>query len=270
MARLSAAQISDSFQKISEVSLERLVGFAVVAYFCGWHYVNAYFSYFSVNRSSFSFGDYTVFIYLFFVLVNAPDVLYEGTWGAVRDAWNAVRDEGVWGAVCKMRVSAAAIGVVFLIAMLLVSALRFGRRIPAGADLARRIVLVVLGVGFLRGFSIASADMDARAVASGNARIADITLTPDFYRELTAQRSKEDVDEYKSRLQQDNKCRALAVLWRNDHETLVLRLEPEIAENHGKATHVYRFPDRSIAFISTLVQDPSETRSRSETESQEC
>lgn len=128
MASLSAAQIPDSFRKVWKVSPENLIGFTVVAYFSGWHYANEYFSYFSVNRSSFSFDDYTVFLYSFFILVSVSDVLYEGTWCAVRDAWNAVRDEGVGEAV--RGISSATYGVIALVAMLLVSALR----IPAGAE----------------------------------------------------------------------------------------------------------------------------------------
>lgn len=245
MTWLSVAQISDSFQRISKISLERFVGFAVVAYFSGWHYVNTYFSDFDVNRSGFSFDDYTVFLYSFFVLVKAPEIFLAGTWGALRGT-------GSFEAFC---------GTFALITMILVSALRFGGRIHAGADLARRIALVALGFGFLWGFSVEGGHMDARAVMSGGARGVEVTLTSDFYRKLGTQRGSDYVAAYKDSLKQDNVSGGLALLWRNDHETLLLRFESVDAENHGSLTNIYRIPNKFIAFIETTKPVSSESES---------
>lgn len=253
MALLNAAQIPDSFRRISKISLERFAGFAVVAYFSGWNYVNTYFSDFDVNRSGFSFDDYTVFLYSFFVLVKAPEIFLSGVW----DALHGTR-------------SAAAIGAIALVAMLLVSALRFGQRIHANADLARRIVLVALGFGFLWGFSVEAGHMDAQAVKARNARGVEVTLTSDFYETLTTQRSADYAVAYKDAFARDNKCGTLALLWRNDYETLVLRFESAAAETHGDLTSVYRFPNKYIAFIETTMAVSSEAESRDEMESQEC
>ena len=72
VVRLSTDQSVRSLQAFFRVSLSNLGAFAVVAYFSGWHYVNAYFSFFNVNRSSFTFDNYTIFLYCFFVLVKVP------------------------------------------------------------------------------------------------------------------------------------------------------------------------------------------------------
>ena len=250
---LNAAQIPDSFRRISKMSLERFVGFAVVAYFSGWIYVNEYFSGFNVNRSGFSFDDYTVFVNSFFVLVKAHEIFLSG----MRDALYATG-------------SAAAIGVIALLAMLLVSALRFGRRIYVCADLARRIVLVALGFGFLWGFSVKAGQMDAEAVKSGQARGVEVTLTSDFYETLTTQRGADYAAAYKGRFVQDNVSGSLALLWRNDYETLILRFESADAETCGDPTTIYRFPNSYIAFIETTIAVSSEAESQDETESREC
>lgn len=237
MTWLSVAQISDSFQRISKISLERFVGFAVVAYFSGWHYVNTYFSDFNVNRSGFSFDDYTVFVYSFFVLVKAPAIFLSGTWDALRGTGSRE----------------AVLGVIALIAMILVSAMQFGERIHAGVDLARRIVLVGLGFGFLWGFSVEGGHMDARAVMSGDARGVEVTLTSSFFKEFRMQRGNEDVMAYKEDLNDYNLCGSLALLWRDNHETLILRFESADSEIYGEPASIYRLPNRFIALIETTI-----------------
>lgn len=70
-----------SYSKLIRSSLliagNSLPTLAIVAYFSGWQYVNEYFSAFGINRSTFSFTDYTTFLYAFSVVTKAPSLICE-------------------------------------------------------------------------------------------------------------------------------------------------------------------------------------------------
>ena len=223
----SAKQFDRSIQ-LFRTSLESLAGLAIIAYFAGWNYVNEYFSSFNVNRSSFVFNDYTVFLYSFFVILEIPRTIIAGTLNSL-------------------------FGIAALILTFLGMAINFrGQHEPLrSAILIRRAFLIVCGFTFIYLFSIEAGRLDAQQVSQGNARQIDMTVTQDFYKALSAQHGKALADLQMNDLNDANHNNALALIWRNSEETIILHFDTTEGTNHGQPIATYRIPNEFIALLET-------------------
>ena len=142
MVRLSTKEFSKSFPRVFQIPIESLTGLAIAAYFSGWNYVNEYFAFFDVNRSSFVFNDYTIFLYSFFVITKVPSIVAAGTLKSI-------------------------LGLATLLVTIVVLASRFHRRPSSFVSLIRRLLIVATGLTFVYLFSIEAGRIDAEKVSQG-------------------------------------------------------------------------------------------------------
>lgn len=235
---LSAKQFEKSIQLL-RTSLETLAGLAIVTYFSGWNYFNEYFSSFNVNRSSFVFNNYTVFLYSFSVILEIPRTIIAFTWESN-------------------------FGLVFLALTFVGMAIEFRRQSESTGPgdrtdlhrirnvLVRRVLLISCGFAFIYLFSIEAGRLDAQQVSQGdNARQIDLIVTPSFYEALKAQNGQELADLQMSDLSDANRNDALALVWRNSEETLILHFDTTEGTNHGQPIATYRIPNEFVALLET-------------------
>ena len=224
MVRLSANEFSKSFPRIFRISIENLTGLAIATYFSGWNYVNEYFAFFNVNRSSFAFNDYTIFLYSFFVIAKVPLIVAAGTLKSF-------------------------LGLTFLIVTLTILATEFHKCPPALIALARRLLVVATGLAFVYLFSIEAGRIDAERVSQGQARQIDVTLAPSFFRAYEEQYGERRSAIWRKDLLQANQNDAFALIWRNTEETLLLQFDTTEGCNHGKPTVTFRVPNDHIVLL---------------------
>ena len=226
MIQLRVHNILESFQSFFTIRVESFVAFAIIAYFSGWQYVNAYFSYFNVNRSSFSFDDYTIFLYFFYVLVKLPQILLAGTSDSIA-------------------------GITFLIVMVLVSSIGFSKPIHIAINLVQRIVIVGLGIGCLFSFSLEAGRIEADRVAiQGQARPISIVLSKEFIADMVEYRGQAYTDEWITMMKNWDDRGALGLIWRNSNETMLQIYETQ-GPGLGRPAETYRIPNRFIVSIKS-------------------
>ena len=226
MVQLRVHNIVQSFQSLFTIRVESFVAFAIIAYFSGWQYVNAYFSYFNVNRSSFSFDDYTIFLYFFYVFVKLPQILFSGTSDSIA-------------------------GITFLIVMVLVSSIRFSDPIHIAINLVQRIAIVALGIGCLFYFSLEAGRIEAYRVAiQGQARPISIVLSKEFIADMVEYRGQEYTDGWIAMMKNWDERGALGLIWRNSSETMLQIYETQ-GPRFGRPAETYRIPNRFIVSIKS-------------------
>ena len=238
MARFRLNSILECFRWLGNIRLEAFVAGAIVAYFSGWHYVNSYFDSFDINRSSFSFDNYTVILYSFFVLVELPNILISFT-------------------------SISLIGVGTFFSALLVSAAELKDDVCNSMNILRRIVALGFGISSVFCFSTEAGRSDAHQVIEDNrGRRVEVVVTEHFREALEAQYGKDHAGTRMKEILDANDCGGLALIWRNNHETMVLLYETTSGEGHGDPLVTYRIPDRFIALV--------ESKPRQNGEPEEC
>ena len=226
MSSFSVEQATCSLRRISKLSLERLGALAVLAYFSGWQYVNAYFSYFNVNRSSYAIDDYTVFLYFFYVIVTLPNVLISGSVQSI-------------------------VAVLLLALAFFLSAIKFRGAPHRLLNSLRLALLLAAAFGALYLFSIEAGTRAAHDVARGRARAVEVTLTPAFWYAYATHHSTDHKQALKDDLSRANNNDALAVVWRNNDETLILQYDDTAGTSHGNPIGVYRISNDFISLIQT-------------------
>ena len=188
--------------------------------------MNEYFAFFDVNRSSFVFNDYTIFLYSFFVITKVPSIVAAGTLKSI-------------------------LGLATLLVTIVVLASRFHRRPSSFVSLIRRLLIVATGLTFVYLFSIEAGRIDAEKVSQGRARQVDLTLAPSFYGALAYQYGADRSSMWKDDLMQANQNNAFALIWRNNEDTLVLQFDTTEGCSHGEPIVTYRIPNDQIVLLET-------------------
>ena len=229
MIRLRAEHSFNALRWLLSIRLETFVALAIIAYFSGWHYVNTYFDSFGVNRSSFSFDDYTIFLYSFFVLVELPNILVSFTSNALK-------------------------GVGSLLAMFLISAIEILESVHASERILQRTAITGLGIGCRCYFSIEAGRSDAQQVIyEKQARSVSITFTEDVGKALTVQYDKDYACILVDEIRKAGRCGAHALIWRNSQETMIMQYDSASEQNQliiQCAT--YRIADQFVALIESI------------------
>lgn len=233
-------RMTELFQGLLRLRVENFIVFAIVAYFSGWLYVNYFFSEFGINRSSFTFDHYTVFVYFFYVLIKVPGMLLGWTLNWELNPF---------------------LGLVTLLGALVVSAIRLTReRIPA-LDLAQRVLVVLLGFGCIFFFSIEAGIRDARGVIDERkAREVSIVLTKDIEDAYARQFNPAHAKFVLCDLAAAGDNGALALVWRTSEETLILRYDDTVGADHSTPIATYRIPNEYIALIESTEVSGIERR----------
>ena len=217
--------IIDSLQWLFHVTLERLVGFAIVAYFSGWHYLDAYFSHFKVDTWIPSFDDYTIFLYSFYVLVTLPDILRQLEFDVVMAA-------------------------VLLCVCFLFSAAKFPERFDTAKSFMGRLLMAAGGLWCLYVFSIEAGQMKAAEVSRDlEKRRIILTLTKEFRQELRASRNVYYADQFFEELEVASREGRVGLIWRSSNETLIL-----LHNSTAKRAIAYRIPNKFVALIDANME----------------
>ena len=216
----------DSLQWLFDVPLGRLIGFAIVSYFSGWHYLNAYFLHFNVNRWSYSFDDYTIFLYSFFMLVELPNILWPVTYDVL-------------------------MAPIFLFICLLLSAIKPPERFLTAKNIVGRLLIAVGSLWCLYEFSVEAGHISADEVSRDleNRRIL-LTLTEDFHKSVEEWRDVNYANQLSAELRLAGRQGRLGLIWRNSNETLIL-----LNDADGKPVTTYRIPNRFIVLIDAKMED---------------
>ena len=229
MARVvifSADALSKSIRRPFRKPLESLPGLAIVAYFSGWNYASEYFSAFDINRSSFQFHDYTVFLYSFFVITKLHLVAI----------------------ACTIESHFAVLSIVGMFVCLTTT---FRTLAHSLLPIIRCTLAIVLGVVFVYLASTEAGRISAERVYRGSARQIDITLTPQFYSALRHQHGEAYAQAQKDDIADANHNDALALIWRDREETVILQYDTTQGASHGEPVVVYRIPNEYIALLET-------------------
>ena len=227
MIRLRIDQTTQFIRSLFDVSLQTFIALAIVAYFSGWNYVFTYFSHFGINRSSFSFDHYTVFLYSFFVLVKVPSMLVSLTTNAL-------------------------LAFSSFLVMLLIAALEIVKPAPALIHVLQRILVIVLGVACLFFFSIEAGNRDAERVAVGNeARPVSVILSSGMEYALAKQYGPDYARVMLCEMKRAGKLGGLALIWRNSEESIFSVFETTAGAGHGDRIATYRIPNRLISLIES-------------------
>jgi hypothetical protein len=199
---------------------------AIISYFSGWQYVNEYFSSFNINRSSFSFNDYTVFTYSFSVAVNLPKIIVVYKLSALK-----------W------------IGPLLL--------LFIGPYIVKGLS-SKIIRLSLLRIWSWLWLLVAlffssqqAGAIDAKKVMEGNARAVDIIFSKTFKENLIISKGEPWADQKISEIQKAAKNNALVLIWRSSNDTILL-IFGSSGDNHGKPIEILRINSKEI--VSTITK----------------
>jgi hypothetical protein len=206
--------------KISASSIPTL---AIIAYFSGWQYVNEYFSSFNINRSSFSFTDYTTFTHSFSVLANMFPLI-----------------TGFDVDMLKWLLPI----LLLIIGPVLVK--RISKKLP------RLTILNIWSwaclITALFYLSQQAGELDANKVKNGNARPVEIVLSESFKKNLMATGGKEWAAQRIEEINRASKNKALALIWRNSNETILLLLG-DSGDTYKKPIEVLRINNGDIVAI---------------------
>ncbi len=227
MLRFNLDGISRSLRWPRHLRVEMFIGFAIIAYFCGWHYVNTFFSHFGINRSSLSFDHYTVFLYSFFVLVKLPSILISATPNAFK-------------------------GLACLFFLLAISAIDIRVSLYKLTRSIQRLLAAAGAIAFLYYFSVEAGNVDARQIiVAKEARPVSVTLTGDVGDSLSTQYDTKYSDTWISEFRDAGRDGALALIWRNSEETVLLQYDTAIGASHGAPVATYRIPNDFVALIES-------------------
>ncbi|MDE2792196.1 MAG: hypothetical protein OXI81_17490 [Paracoccaceae bacterium] len=231
MKYLKLDHMRELFEGLLRLRVENFIAFAIVAYFSGWLYVNYFFSEFGINRSSFSFDHYTVFVYFFYVLIKVPEFVL------------AISPNSFFGAMA-------------LIGAVLTSTIRFTTaRIPV-LDVAQRAVVISLIFGCMFFFSIDAGQRDARSVIDErNARAVSVVFTKEIEEAYAKQFTPLHATFVLCDLAAASDQNALALVWRSSDETLLLRYETTEGADREGPIATYRIPNQFIAVIESKLDN---------------
>lgn len=222
----SKDNLTENIASILKISPDRIVGLTAVLYFSGWCYVNYFFSSFGINKSSFEFPDYTVFLYSFFVVLKIFDFLLLFT----LESW---------------------IFSICFVCVVGLSSLNFtGSREKELSIIRNFVVFIAFAVGLFY-LSSEAGKLDARHVFEKNARTVTLILKESFRKDLKAYRGKEYADQRLEEINKASKNGGLALVWRNSDESIFLIFEISVGESHGKPLEILRVPNNFIALIGS-------------------
>lgn len=191
------------------ISARALPTLAIIAYFSGWQYVNQYFSSFNINRSSFSFTDYTTFTYSFSVFANIVPMILK--FGIRTFSWFVP---------------------LFMLITGPILAKRLNKRLPRLTILSIYSWACLITMLFF--MSQQAGELDADKVKNGNARPVELVFSKSFKNNLISSRGRLWADQRIKELNRASKNKALALIWRNSDETILLLL--------GDSGDLYRTP----------------------------
>lgn len=229
-------RIPDFLRWLFHVPLERLVGFAIGAYFSGWHYLDTYFWHFNVHSWTYAFNDYTIFLYSFFVLVKVPHVLLQSL-----QHW---------------MMTLAALVILILIASCLLLAVNLPekhRKHEALKNFIGRLVIAIAGLACLYVFSVEAGRIRADEVSRNlDKRRIILTLAKGFEKELdtwyTARGQENYADQLLAELNAAGRDKRLGLIWRSSSETLVL-----LIDELGQPETTYRIPNEFVTLIDAKM-----------------
>ena len=227
-------RMKEVFEGLLRLRVENFVIFAIIAYFSGWLYVNYFFSEFHINRSSFSFDNYTIIVYFFYVLIKAPDFLFSMSFNSF-------------------------FGLLTLIGAFVVSAIRFTKnRIPA-LDLVQRVAMTLLIFLCIFYFSIDAGQRDARSIIyEGRTRPVSIVFTKDIEEAYASQFTPRHATFMLCELTAAGDLGGLALVWRSSEETLILRYRGVEGTNRPDPISTYRIPNQFIALVESKMVNPNQ------------
>lgn len=212
--------VFDSLDWLFHVSLERLIGFAIVTYFSGWQYLDAYFSRFNANEWNAWFNDYTIFLYSFFVLADL-----KGSW--------------VW--IINF--------VFFMVVVGFLSTIRISDRYSMTGTFIRRFLIAIGVFWFLYHVSHDAGIRKAEALlASDEERRVEVYLSKQFYGELKKTLDEETANVFLADLIKQSREGTLRLIWRTDDDTIVL------LAGHDRPT-TYRIPNKFIVYIDAKLSE---------------
>lgn len=235
--RWDSKRIPDLLRGLFDVSLERLAGFAIAAYFSGWNYLDAYFSHFNVNSWTYAFNDYTIFLYSFFVLVKVRDVL-----------WQSLQD---W------MINAPGLVILALIVSCLLLAVNLTekrQKYDALKNFVGKLATAIAGLGCLYVFSIEAGRISAREVSQDlDTRRIILTLAEGFEKQLdtwyTARGKENHAEHLLAELDAAGEDKRLGLIWRSNSETLVL-----LTNEAGEPETTYRIPNQFVTLIDAKME----------------
>ena len=210
------------------IATSALPTLAIFAYFSGWQYVNEYFSTFGINRSSFAFSDYTVFVYMFSVVAKFPEMILSFSGEFL-------------------------LGIAAILATLAgpVAAPRLPRVWPRMLLLRLWVWIgLALAVFFV---SQLAGRLDAQSVLDGHARTVNLFFTPDFEKHLAANLGKNGATQRVQEIRKASEKGALALIWRSANETILL-LYGTSGQFHGCPLEILRMRDSYILGVFASVK----------------
>ena len=206
--------------KALSITGKMLPTLAIVAYFSGWQYVNEYFSSFNINRSSFSFNDYTVFTYSFSVIAAVPKILIQ-------------------------------FSVHLLLWLLPFVTLLLGPHLVKllPRSLPRMMILkiwswffLIVGLFFV---SQQAGRYDGSYIKENGARSSQVILSKSFLEDMKANMGENWAKQKVEEITRASKNSALALIWRNGSESIFLMFG-STGKLHGKPLEIIRINNNSI------------------------
>ena len=224
--KVTATQIAHLLARALIVPTASLPALGILLYFIGWQYVNEYFSTFGVNRSSFEFKEYTVFLYAFSVAAALPRMVLAQPETL---AYSVVLI--AFGCTCPFWI----------------------KRVPP--SLPRLMILrVVLWASFLIAFFLlgqGAGRQEASDVLNHQARQVKVYFTDSFAKHLAANLSEEEAVQRLEGIRLASQSNALAIIWRSDGESIFLLFGSQ-GPIHGKPLEILRIGNSHIAMIISL------------------
>jgi hypothetical protein len=198
---------------------------AITAYFSGWQYVNQYFSEFGINKSSFSFNDYTVFTYLFSVVTKIPQMIRTFNIEFIKS--------------------------VFLVLLIFICPLLIERTFrPELRKLSLTVCtwsLLILSLFFI---SQEAGTIDANKVFKREARPVDVYFTESLKNQLKFNKDENWASERIAGLRNASDLGAIGLIWRNKEETILLIFGTD-GDLHGEPLEILRLSNKYIVSIFT-------------------
>ena len=211
--------VLDSLHWFFHISFERLIGFAIVTYFSGWHYLDAYFSRFNANEWNAWFNDYTVFLYSFFVFADLKNS---------------------WAYILAF--------TVFMVIVGLLSAIK----IPDQYGIARiffgRFLIAAGVLWFLYHLSHDAGERKAEVLLTSTGKRVEVYLTENFRRELEATLDQDSAGFFLNDLTHQGERGKLRLIWRTNDDTIIL-----LAGSNPPTT--YRIPNKFIVYIDAKLAE---------------
>lgn len=180
-----------------KISAGALPTLAIIAYFSGWQYVNEFFSSFSINRSSFSFTDYTTFTYSFSVLANIVPLILN----------------------FKFQVFYWLVPTVFLFAGPRIVRSITKQTTQNSVLITWSWVCLITALFFL---SQQAGALDAQKVKNTQARPVKLILSKSFKNNLISIKGENWANQRMDAINKASNNGALALIWRNSNETILL------------------------------------------------